>query len=218
MDGIHDMGGIHGFGPVPYTENDPPYHDDWEPRVFGMVLAATVPNWMNLDYSRHSLERIPPDVYLSSSYFERWLYGAIMRQVEAGQVTMEELAAGRSNQAPAPSNEAVPPEAIDPYQYATFHQEIEAQPHYNVGDTVLTGNPQSRGHTRLPRYARNKRGVIHLHHGAHVLPDTNAHGGGECPTHLYTVKFSAQELWGPEGSPVDHMFVDVWECHLESTR
>jgi nitrile hydratase len=215
MDGIHDMGGMHGFGRVPYARNDPPYHDDWERRVFGMTLAVRTPEWMNLDYSRHSLERIPPDVYLSSSYYERWLYGLIMRQVEAGQVTMEELAAGRASPSPAPRDDAVPPEVIDAYRYLPFRQDTDAPPRFGVGDRVLTGNPQTKGHTRLPRYARNKRGVVHLHHGAHVLPDTHAHGRGECPTHLYTVKFSAQELWGPEASPVDRMFVDVWECHLE---
>lgn len=216
MDGIHDMGGMQGFGAVPYKQNDPAYHDEWEPRMFGMALAASAPSWMNLDYTRHSLERIPPEVYLSSSYFERWLYGAIMRQVEAGQVTMEELIAGRSIQAPVSSRDAVPPEAINPYQYAPFRHDIEAQPRFNVGDAVRTGNPQTQGHTRLPRYARNKQGVIHLHHGAHVLPDTHAHGRGECPTHLYTVKFSAQTLWGADANPTDHMYVDVWERHLES--
>ncbi len=216
MDGIHDMGGMHGFGPVPYAENDPPWHNDWERRVFGMALGASLPAWMNLDYSRHSLERIPPDVYLSSSYYERWLYGQIMRQVEAGQVTMKEFAAGRADQPLQPRSDAVPPEAVDPYRYAPFRQDIDASPRFAVGDQVLTGNPQTKGHTRLPRYARNKSGVIHLHHGAHVLPDTNAHGGGESPTHLYTVEFRARELWGPDASPVDHMYVDVWECHLES--
>ena len=216
MDGIHDMGGMHGFGPVPYAADDPPYHGEWERRVFGMVLAASAPGWMNLDYSRHSLERIPPDVYLSSSYYERWLYGLIMRQVEAGQVTMEELATGRAAEPPTSRNAAAPPEAIDPYHHLEFRQDTDAPPQFRIGATVCTGNSQTTGHTRLPRYARNKRGVIHLHHGAHVLPDTHAHGGGENPTHLYTVRFGAQELWGPDASPVDHMYVDVWECHLEA--
>jgi nitrile hydratase beta subunit len=215
MDGIHDMGGMHGFGPVPYAKDDPPYHEDWERRVFGMTLAATGPEWMNLDYSRHSLERIPPDVYLSSTYYERWLYGLIMRQVEAGQLTMEELAAGRADPALPRRSDAIPPEAIDAYQNLPFRKDVDAPPRFAVGDAVAMGNPQTKGHTRLPRYARNKRGSIHLHHGAQVLPDTNAHGRGECPTHLYTVKFSARELWGPDASPADHLYVDVWECHLE---
>jgi len=216
MDGIHDMGGMHGFGHIPFVQDDPPYHHDWEGRVFGMTLAASAPDWMNLDYSRHSLERIPPDVYLGSSYYERWLYGLIMRQVEAGHVTMEELAAGKMLTQPTPQRDPLPPEAMDPYLYLPFRQEIDAPARFKVGDEVLTGNPQTKGHTRLPRYARNKQGTIHLHHGAHVLPDTHAHGAGEHPTHLYTVKFSAQALWGPQGSPVDHVYVDVWECHLET--
>jgi nitrile hydratase beta subunit len=215
MDGVHDMGGMHGFGRVPYGKDQLHYHHDWERRVFGMNLAMSTPEWMNLDYSRHSLERIPPDVYLSSSYYERWLYGMIMRQVEAGQLTMEELATGRANPTPAPRDDAVPPDVIDAYRRPQYRHDVDAAPRFAVGDAVLTGNPQTKGHTRLPRYARTKRGVIHLHHGAHVLPDAHAHGLGECPTHLYTVQFSARELWGAEASPIDHMYLDVWECHLE---
>jgi nitrile hydratase len=217
VDGIHDMGGMQGFGPVPYAQNDPPYHHDWERRVFAMVLGGRLPSWMNLDYSRHSLERIPPDVYLSSSYYERWLYGLIMRHVEAGQVTMEELAAGRAEQPMPPRDDVLPAEAVDPYRYLPFRQEVEAAPRFAVGDQIQTRNPQTSGHTRLPRYARNKQGTIHRHHGAHSLPDTHAHGRGECPTHLYTVRFSAQELWGADASSVDCMYVDIWECHLEAT-
>lgn len=218
MDGVHDMGGMHGFGPVPYAADDPPYHADWERRVFGMVLASTLPARMNLDYSRHALERIPPDVYLSSSYYERWLYGLIMRQVEAGHLSMAELAAGRAEPGLVPPRKAVAPDAIDAFRAPAFRQDVEARPRFRVGDAVRTGNPVVAGHTRLPRYARNRCGVIHRHHGAHVLPDSNAHGRGECPTHLYTIAFSARELWGPEANPADHMFVDVWECHLAAAH
>lgn len=216
MDGVHDMGGMHGFGPVPYVPDDPPYHAAWEGRVFGMVLAATVPDWMNLDYSRHSLERIPPHVYLGSSYYERWMYGLIMRQVEAGHLTMAELATGRANAGPPPPREPVPPQAIDAHRAQTFRHVIDAPPRFATGDAVITGNPVTAGHTRLPRYARNRHGVVHRHHGAHVLPDSNAHGRGACPTHLYTVRFSARELWGPEANPADHMYLDIWECHLDA--
>lgn len=216
MDGVHDMGGMHGFGPVPFAADDPSFHADWERRVFGMVLAATWPEWMNLDYSRHSLERIPPDVYLASTYFERWLYGLMMRQVEAGQLAMEELATGQAKLPYTAPKDPVPPEAIDASRYQPFRQDVDVPPRFSAGDAVITGNPVTRGHTRLPRYARNRRGVIHHQHGAHILPDAHAHGRGDCPTHLYTVKFSARELWGPEGNPADHMFVDIWECHLEA--
>jgi len=215
VDGIHDMGGMHGFGPVPYVANDTPYHEDWEPRVFGMSSAVTKPTWAGLDYSRHALERVPPDVYLSSSYYERWLYALIMRQVEAGQLTMAEVASGRAQPSSSVRDDAMAPEAVDPYRFSPFRQAVDARPRFAVGDRVVTGDPQTTRHTRLPRYARNKHGEVHLHHGAHVLPDSNAHGEGECHTHLYTVKFTAHTLWGAESSPIDHTYVDIWECHLE---
>ena len=215
MDGIHDMGGMHGFGPVPYVEDDTPFHEDWERRVFGMSFSATRPTWASLDYSRHTQERIPPDIYLSSSYYERWLYALIMRQVEAGHITVQEVASGQAQARSTPRSDAMTPEAVDAFRFTPFRQDIDTKPRFSIGDHVLTADLHTEGHTRLPRYARNKEGVIHLHHGAHVLPDTNAHGLGESHTHLYTVKFTARALWGPEGNPLDHTYVDVWECHLE---
>lgn len=215
MDGIHDLGGMHGFGPVPYAPDDPPYHEPWEARVFAASLAARVPAYMNLDYSRHSIERIPPAVYLASSYYERWLLALIMRQLEAGHITREELAQGRAAAGAKPRTDAIPPEAIDPFGGQSFRREIPDPPRFAVGDVVRTGDPQTTGHTRLPRYARRRCGEVLRHHGAHVLPDSHAAGEGEHPTHLYTVAFSARELWGPQASAADRVHVDVWECHLE---
>ncbi len=215
MDGIHDLGGMHGFGPVPYAPDDPPCHEPWEWRVFAMSLAARVPESMNLDYVRHSIERIPPAVYLASSYYERWLHALIMRQVEAGHITLAELAAGRAAAALPARRDPLPPDAIDPYHVRPFRRQISAPPRFAPGDAVRTGDPQTTGHTRLPRYARRRRGEVLRHHGAHVLPDSNAAGKGENPTHLYTIAFAARELWGPEASPIDRIHVDVWECHLE---
>ena len=195
--------------------DDPPYHEAWEGRVLGMTLGTTTAEYMNLDYSRHSLERIPPDVYLGSSYYERWLYALIMRQVEAGHLTMAELAAGHADGPAQPPREPIPPEAMDLYKAPQYRKDIDAPPRFAPGDAVLTGDPQTRGHTRLPRYARRRCGRVCRHNGAHVFPDASAAGKGEHHIHLYTIEFSARELWGPEADPADHMYVDVWECHLE---
>ena len=83
------------------------------------------------------------------------------------------------------------------------------------GDRVRTRNLNPRGHTRLPRYARDKTGVIERVHGAFVFPDTNAHGAGEHPQWLYTVRFSGPELWGEEADPTIAVSVDAWESYLE---
>ena len=215
MDGIHDMGGMHGFGRVPFEQNEATFHHEWERRVWGLRLAALKPSWMNLDCSRHTLERTPPALYLSYSYFERWLYGLTTTMLEAGFVTIEEVKQAKASPGTAPRTDAPGPKAVNPYTYGEFRREIEAPPRFKIGERVRTGNAHPAGHTRLPRYARDKIGQIHLHHGAHVLPDTHAHGQGETPTHLYTVAFAARTLWGPDASAKDKVFLDIWECHLE---
>ena len=214
MDGVHDMGGMHGFGQVPYKKDEPAFHHEWERRVWGICVGSTYPDYVNLDYDRHSLELMPPDLYLSYSYFERWLYGLTTTLLSGELITMEEVQKGKATPGSAPRDDAAGPETVDPYAHDEYRREVDAGPLFKVGDTVRTGNPHPAGHTRLPRYARDKVGQVHLHHGAHVLPDANAHGKGEAPAHLYTVAFAARDLWGPEAAAKDKVFVDVWECHL----
>ena len=133
------------------------------------------------------------------SYFERWLHGLTTTLLAGGLITPEESPnrQGRAR-ASAPRTDATDPDSIDPYSHPGYRHDIDAEPRFKPGDRVRTANPHPAGHTRLPRYARDKVGHIHLHHGAHVLPDAHAHGKGEAPTHLYTVVLQARDLWGPE--------------------
>jgi len=216
MDGIHDMGGMHGFGPVPWVADEPVFHADWERRVWGLMFSTTRPEGTTLDGNRHSLERIPPALYLNFSYFERWLYHLSTVLLAEGAITLEELEAGHARADSTPRTDAAGPELVDPYQVEQYRYDIPVAPVFSIGQTVRSGNPHPAGHTRLPRYARGKTGQIILHHGAHVLPDTNAHGKGESPTHLYTVRFAARELWGSEADANDTVQLDIWECHLEA--
>ncbi len=216
MDGVHDMGGMHGFGPVPHERDEPAFHHEWEGRVWGMMLASTAAPGATLDGARCNTERIPPALYLAYSYYERWLYSLTTRMLTSGFVTLEEVQGGHAAAGSTARVDAAGPETVDPYQVVDFRREVDVPPRFRVGQRVRTANPHPAGHTRLPRYARDKIGEVRLHHGAHVLPDTNAHGGGECPTHLYTVAFSSRALWGPEASPRDSVLLDVWECHLEA--
>ncbi len=216
MNGVHDMGGMHGFGAVPWERDEPAFHYEWESRVWGLMLATTPPEGANLDAARHVTERIPPARYLALSYYERWLDSLTAARVEGGLVTVEEVTEGHPVPGSARRDDAAGPETVDPYQVFDFRRDVTAAPRFRPGDAVRTANPHPAGHTRLPRYARGKCGVVRLHHGAHVLPDTHAHGEGECPTHLYSVQFSATELWGADGHPNDAMSLDVWECHLEA--
>ena len=215
MDGIHDMGGMQGFGPVPYERNEAPFHESWERRMWGLMFATTPPQDATLDGARANLERIPPHLYLSFSYYERWMYHLVSAQLASGAITLDEIKSGKPGEHALVRDDAAGADTVDPYAVTEYRRDVSAQPKFKVGDKVRTLNSQTPGHTRLPRYAREKYGKISLHHGAHVLPDTNAHGQGENPTHLYTVTFSATTLWGAEANAKDVVSLDVWECHLE---
>ncbi|HSS64645.1 MAG TPA: nitrile hydratase subunit beta [Gammaproteobacteria bacterium] len=218
MNGVHDMGGMHGFGRVPFENNQATFHHEWERKVWGLVQASTYPDWLTLDRSRHTLERMPPALYLSYSYFERWLYGLTTKLLEGGLIAIDEVKAGKAAAGTVPRTDASGPDSVNPYAHREYRREIDAAPLFKPGERVRTKNLNPAGHTRLPRYARDKVGAVHLHHGAHVLPDANAHSKGESPLHLYTVGFSARDLWGPEAGARDMIFLDIWECHLEQVK
>src|SRR5437763_12758182 len=92
MNGAHDMGGMHGFGPVVREENEPLFHAEWERTVYGMQRAIRARGLINIDESRHGIERMPPAEYLAASYYERWLSSLERVLVEKGIVSQEELA------------------------------------------------------------------------------------------------------------------------------
>ena len=216
MDSIHDLGGMEGFGPIPVEENEPVFHADWEARAMALrMLMAFWGKW-NLDAGRHSLENLPPADYLSFSYYEKWLASLVNLSVAAGLITEDEVATGKPA---AKSEKSSPP--IDPAGWQSFHpkgratsRSIDAAPKFSIGDRVRTAAHMHSGHTRLPRYARDKVGEIILHHGGHVFPDTHGAMAGEHPQHLYTVKFSARDLWGEEASEGASVTVDLWEGYL----
>lgn len=216
MDGIHDLGGMEGFGPIPLEENEPTFHADWESRAMAMrMLMAFWRKW-NLDGGRHSIETLPPADYLGLSYYEKWLASLVNLSVGAGLITREEVASGH----PADGFEkSVPP--VDAAGWESFlpkgrpsSRTIEAAPRFTVGDRVRTAAHMHSGPHRLPRYVRGHTGEIVLFHGAHVFPDTHAVLAGENPQHLYTVQFTARDLWGDEAADGDTVTVDLWEGYL----
>ena len=84
MNGIHDMGGMHGFGPVVVEPNEPVFHAEWEKRVLGMTYMIVGFGWTNIDAFRHAIERIDPVNYLSVGYYGRWLASLERLTVEVG--------------------------------------------------------------------------------------------------------------------------------------
>jgi nitrile hydratase len=223
MNGAHDLGGMHGFGPVVAEADEPVFHAPWEQRAFGLTLAMGAWRRWNLDMSRSAREQMPPAAYLATSYYEHWLFGLLRQLVEHGFLTPEELERVRRGE-PAPSRPAeVKDGALRPEGVPRLvHNRRAARladpvsPMFRVGQAVLTRNIHPSGHTRIPRYVRGRRGVVAIDHGVFVFPDTHAAGEGTRPQHVYSVRFAARELWGADAPAQDSVYVDLWDDYLEA--
>src|SRR5712692_4964325 len=232
---------MHGFGPVVRGENEPVFHADWEGRTAALMRSALTGRVFNIDEFRRTIERMPPVRYLTSTYYERWLYGLETLLLEKGVVTSAELeaavsgarkagargdgygdTAGDSAQASNADASGVlhrRDEAASPQPSGTaLRYDLSYKPRFRVGDRVVARNMNPEGHTRIPRYARGKHGVVRHDWGVFVFPDTHAHGQGANPQHCYSVEFGARELWGPDHSVRERIYIDLWEDYLEADR
>jgi nitrile hydratase subunit beta len=220
MNGIHDMGGMTCFGPIRRENNEPIFHADWERRVFAMNLAAFA--FLGpADRARHAIERMDPVEYLTTSYYEHWLTALVTMAKDLGYVTDEEMDSGRVaaiKETPNPPPDAVMVEGLVRGGMPATRDAGGLTPAFKVGDTVRARNVEITGHTRLARYVRGKVGVIKMHHGSHVFPDTVAHDRGENAQPLYTVRFEARELWGDNVERRDCVYFDLWEDYLEHSE
>lgn len=213
MDGIHDAGGMHGFGPV--ERDDAPFHAPWELRVRAMMHALYVRgDLFNIDEMRRAIEAIPPAEYVRDGYFTRWLKALEALLVEKGALTRDELSAASP---PVRRDDPAAAEVLMRRLAAFLAARAPAAPaaRFRPGDAVRVRNLHQPGHTRAPRYVRGKQGVVLRVHGVYTFPDSNAHGRGQAPQPVYSVRFSARELWG-EGAPAgDSVAIDLWESYLE---
>ncbi|MEN8183944.1 MAG: nitrile hydratase subunit beta [Myxococcota bacterium] len=216
MNGIHDLGGMHGFGSVEREADEPLFHAPWEGRVFallGLLLARGV---TNVDAFRHGIERLDPATYLTAGYYGRWLASMETLCDEAGVVRRSELRARM--QALSEGSRLAPARPLDLPPAAAagdgYRRPLEEAPRFGAGDRVRARNLNPPGHTRLPRYVRSRSGCVSKLHGGFVFPDSHAHGGGEQPQHLYTVRFETRELWGTEAEP-GFVHLDLFESYLE---
>jgi nitrile hydratase beta subunit len=217
VNGVHDMGGIHGMGPIIREADEPVFHAPWEARVFALRRAMGAWRRWNIDATRHSVEQIPADRYLQLGYFERQFEAFLKMLVGAGFVSAEEVASGHSRM---PASGVTPVLTVDGAAAliasgAPCDRQIGVHGHFEVGQTVHTRNIHPTGHTRLPRYARDKIGSIDRCRGVFVFPDSNAHFLGEQPQPLYSVRFDARELWGAQGTGTDGVYLDLWQDYLE---
>lgn len=217
MNGVHDMGGQQGWGPVQYEKNEPVFHARWEGRIYAMTRAMLAWRKWSLDTARHALELMAPVDYLRTSYYERWVSRLEQQVVKHALVTREEMESGRA----APGSAKATPALTLATSSRWLNRGIASSrdpgvpPRFEVGQRVRARNVNPTGHTRLPRYARGKSGIVVRDHGVYVFPDTNAHFQGDKRQHVYTVQFSARELWGDGVSPRDSVYIDMWDDYLE---
>ncbi|MEM7016936.1 MAG: nitrile hydratase subunit beta [Pseudomonadota bacterium] len=220
MNGIHDVGGMDGFGSVDHDEEV--FHAEWETRVFGMmstyIFGAGV---ANVDTFRHAIERMEPSAYLTNGYYGRWLAALETLLVEAEVMPQAEIISrfealgGETAQyfAARPGKSDFPAGAYIPA--GTAYRPLNTEPLFKPGDTVRTRNINPVGHTRLPAYARGKTGRIKIYQEGWVFPDDHAHNRGENPQHVYAVTFSGESLWGPDAEPSTSVTLDLFESYLD---
>jgi len=217
MNGPQDLGGQMGHGPVRPERDEPLFHAEWEKRALAVTLAMGACGAWTIDASRHARETLPPAVYLSASYYEIWIRALEKLLASHGLAAPGELADGRSALPGAPVRRVLRAQDVAGVLAAgsPYGRAAPAPAAFAPGDTVRARNDHLTTHTRLPRYIRGRVGEIVRNHGAFVLPDTNAHGGGENPTWCYAVRFSAVELWGRGADASSEVMVDCWEAYLE---
>jgi nitrile hydratase beta subunit len=217
MNGIHDMGGMHGFGPVAPERDEPVFHGDWEGRVLALNRAMGYAKLWSIDESRAAIEVLPADVYLTRSYYEKWLLRLEQLLIERDLIGADELASGHALRPGKPL-----PRKLEAANVAaaltrgSYGRAPPAPARFRVGDRVRTRNINPATHTRLPRYARGHVGTIECVRGCHVFPDSVATGRGEDPQWLYTLRFEGRELWGDSSDPNLKVSIEAFEPYLEA--
>jgi len=214
MSGAHDIGGARGLGPVEIETNEPVFHAKWEARTFALVVAAGTHRKWNIDMGRHARERMPG--YSRATYYERWLHGLQTLLVEQGLVTARELETGQA-ESRADDARTLRAGQVEELLRNRLRARVDQNvpPRFKAGDRVVARKIDPDGHTRLPRYARGRQGVIDRDHGVFVFPDTHAMTRDKKPQHLYSVRFTARELWGSQASALDTVIVNLWDDHLD---
>jgi len=206
VDGIHDLGGMQGFGPVAHSPAEPVFHYEWEAVARALLMGVADAVDASGGEFRHAIERMAPDHYLTSGYYEHWLTAAATLAVEHGLVTRSELEARAGGRFPLSGPVRAEP-VVDP------GPDVD-EPRFAVGDQVRVREWHPPGHTRCPRYVRGKAGVVVRVDGIHSLPDVEAHGSARRSEPTYSVRFAAADLWldGQRGACVH---VDLWDSYLE---
>ena len=217
MNGVHDMGGMDGFGKVEPEPNEPVFHHDWEGRVMAMMRAMGSAGAFNIDTMRYHFEILPPNFYLACTYYQKWFHGLEDMLIDKGFISASDVSAGHSESPPKPLRRGkFTLNDIERIMVrGTFGREPSAPARFKPGDRVRARNMHPATHTRLPRYVRGHVGVVERNLGCNVFPDSAAMDAGENPQWLYTVVFDGVELWGPDSDPTVKVSIDAFEPYLE---
>lgn len=219
MNGVHDLGGMHGFGPIGAELHEVVTFEDWERRVRAIHQAARGHKIYNVDEFRYGIERMNPARYLDSAYYEHWFDGICRILDEKGVVSEADIAARAEffqHNPDATASDALkaPPAPAPVYVDSTTLAKPATAPRFSVGDVIITRTINPTGHTRLPRYARGKRGTIARVYSAAILPDVSAWGVGAPTEAVYNVLFEGRELWGDTSDPNLRVYLDCWDSYL----
>lgn len=217
MNGAQDLGGMMGFGPIAAEPDEPVFHHDWERRALALTLAAGACRAWTIDAGRHARETLPPAAYLTKSYYDIWISALEKLLRDAGMIQEQVARGGRASaRAGAPAR---PLAAADVARTlaagAPYDRPAAAPARFRPGQTIRTKMINPATHTRLPRYARGRTGVVETVHGCFVYPDSNAHGAGENPQWCYGLRFTGEELWGADADPALVVAIDAWEPYLD---
>lgn len=219
MNGIHDMGGMHGFGPVEVEAHEPVFHARWEGRVYAMTQVLDTKGLYNLDEHRHEIELMDAASYLTDGYYGRWLFAMESILARKAVLTRAEVEARISGHGVAPdASEARnwPLPETERIPWGAWRKDVAVVPKFAVGDRVRVRNHQPSGHTRLVHYVRGKVGTIStVNAQAWVYPDTRAHNRGENLQPVYNVTFAGDIVWGDAAEPNVFIKVDLSEDYLD---
>ena len=220
MNGIHDMGGMHGMGPIEVREDERPFHAEWEGRAWGLIRAAGPFGPARRRNFRYEHEILPPAQYLQMQYYERFIKLLVDRLIAAKLLTQAELDSGRADPASPRLQPRVTPANVAEQlarRRSLRREDLRIPSRFKMGQRVRARNINPVGHTRLPRYLRGHRGTIVADHGIFDFQDTDPDGYTlpDRPQHVYTVSFAARELWGDTANPRDTVHAELWEDYLE---
>jgi nitrile hydratase beta subunit len=225
MNGVFDLAGTDGVGPVIVPDEEPIFRAEWEKAVFPMFAMCFRAGFFGVDQFRHGIEQIEPAVYLKSPYYEHWVHTVEHFGEKLGKLDMEEL--DRRTKYYLEKPEAPLPEHTDDPELLAFVEAVipagapakrpsDKVARFKVGDIVRVDRSAPKGHTRRARYIRGAVGEVVLHHGPMIYPDTAGNGLGENPEHVYTLRITNEELWGAEhAEPNGSVYVDVWDPYIE---